>query len=137
MKISREKKKKEAIKRMESLRLYPGMLQQFKDEDLVSICEPPNGAFYWLDDESRKIVEEFEKKYNALVFTAIRNFTEMGILDSYLFINDYLESWETERKELKEGMALAYVYNKKYPEFSEMGTIGFKKTIASGLRRIW
>ena len=137
MKISREKKKEEAIKRMKTLKLYPGMVQHFKDENLVGMCEPPNGAFYWLDDDSKKVVEEFEKKHDALVYTAIRNFTEMGILDSYLFVSDYKEEWDIENEELNHGETLAYVYNKDHTELSEMGTIGFKRTSASGLERIW
>ena len=82
-------------------------------------------------------VREFEKDYNALVFTAIRSFTNIGKLDSFLFVSDYPEEWDRDRTLLKEGEVIAYVYNHDAPECSEMGAIGIAQTPAAGLRRTW
>ena len=54
MKVSIEEKKAEAIKRMEMFQIYPETIQQFEKENLVSVSEPPFGAFYWVDDETKR-----------------------------------------------------------------------------------
>ena len=84
-----------------------------------------------------KIVRKFEKEYDAVVFLGIRTYTEDGVMDNYLFISNHPEEWEDDRQELDEGEAVAYIYNRDAPYYSEMGWIGFTRTIAAGLRRIW
>ena len=51
MNVSIEKKREEAIKRMQMLGIFRETIRQFKDEDCVSISEPPHGAFYWAQGE--------------------------------------------------------------------------------------
>ncbi|MBR6713259.1 MAG: hypothetical protein IKI76_09740 [Selenomonadaceae bacterium] len=46
MKISRDKKKAEAVWRMKSLGIFPDTIRQFERRDLISISEPPLGAFF-------------------------------------------------------------------------------------------
>lgn len=41
MEISREEKKTEAIARMKALGIFPDTIKQFKDDDYISISEPP------------------------------------------------------------------------------------------------
>ena len=135
--ISKEEQKTEAIRRMEKIGIYKPTIQQFDKEDKISRSEPPFGAFYWIEDEDMKIVRKFEKEYDAVVFLGIRTYTEDGVMDNYLFISNHPEEWEDDRQELDEGEAVAYIYNRDAPYYSEMGWIGFTRTIAAGLRRIW
>ena len=79
----------------------------------------------------------FERSYNALVFAVIRTFTIDSMMDSYLFISDYLEEWPEDRILLKEGEATAYVFNYGAPCCSELGCIGIKRFSVSGLCRTW
>lgn len=137
MTVSVEEKKIEAIARMKQLGIFGPTIKQFDKEGYVSISEPPFGAYYWLEGEDLERVREFEKTHNALVFTAIRSFTNIGKMDSFLFVSDYPEEWDRDRALLKEGEVFAYVYNHDAPECSEMGAIGVAQTPAAGLRRTW
>lgn len=138
MKVSFEEKKAEAIKRMKLLKIYPETIAQFEMENLISVSEPPFGAFFWADNETRQRIDEFEKKTDSLVYMVIRSYTTVGKMDSYLFVSDYKnEEWEMDRDDIAHGQVLAYVYNYDVPEFSEFGAIGIQQTIAAGLRRVW
>ncbi len=46
MNVSIEDKKAEAVARMKLLGIYPETIDQFEREGLVSISEPPFGAFF-------------------------------------------------------------------------------------------
>ena len=135
MNVSMEIKKEEAIKRMKALGVFSQTIQQFKKSNLVSYSEPPMGANYWLDDEQKAIVKVFEEEHNALVYFVVRSYTEFGKLDSILYVSDHAEEWEMDNEDLKDGYALAYVYNYDVPEFSEFGSIGVQERFG-GLIRI-
>ena len=137
--VSLEEKKAEAVKRMKMLGIFPETIKQFERDSKVSVSKPPLGAFFWVDDEDKKRIAEFEKRYSALVYMVVRSyFKELGKMDTYLFVSDYKdEEWELDRSDLEHGQALAYVYNYSEPVFSEIGSVGLKLTIAEGLKRIW
>lgn len=136
-KISIEAKKAEAIERMKLLDIFPETIRQFKDEGRVSISMPPVGAFFWAEGEDLKRIQDFESKHNAVVYVVIRRYTTIGTLDSFLFVSDYEEEWHVDRDGLARQEALAYVYNHDDPICSELGYIGFKRTIAAGLLQTW
>ena len=136
MNISVEKKKAEAINRMKKLGLFEEVIQQFDKLDRVSICAPPSGAFYWIDGEDLEHVREFEQEYDALVYLVIRNFTRAGVVDSFLFVSDYIEDWEDDHRIMKDGEAIVYAYNHAMPDCSEIGYAGVSPT-ATGLCRTW
>lgn len=137
MNISMEEKKTEAIERMMLLGLFPQTIKQFKDESLVSISEPPFGAFYWAEGEDLERIRQFEAEHNALVYVVIRSYTNIGKMDSMLFVSDYPEEWEMDRDDMKHDQQVAYVYNHDAPDCSEMGAIGIAPTAAAGLCRTW
>lgn len=137
MNISIEKKKAEAVARMKELGIFDETIRQFENWDMVSLSEPPFGAFFWIEGEDLERVKKFEQEYNALVFVGIRSFTNIGVMDSFLFVSDHEEEWEEDRELLKEGETLAYVYNHDMPDYSEIGWISIAPTIAAGLRRTW
>lgn len=137
MNISREEKKIEAIKRMKAWGIFASIIKQFEKEDLVSESAPPLGACFWLNDEQLARVREFEEKNNALVYHVIHSYTNIGEMESYLFVSDYPEEWEMDRQDIGEGSQLVYVVNKDMPDCSEFGSIGIALTAAAGLRRTW
>ncbi|MEG1563821.1 MAG: hypothetical protein RR365_08855 [Bacteroides sp.] len=137
MEISREEKKVEALARMKLWGIYPPIVEQFKDEDLVSESVPPIGACFWIEGEQLARVREFEKKNNALVYHVVRSFTTIGEMESYLFVSNYPEEWEMDRADINDGQQLAYVYNHDMPDCSEFGSIGITLTAAAGLKRTW
>ena len=134
MNVSREEQKIEAIKRMKKLHIIGDAIEQFKDSDTVMISEPPFGALYWLNEEQKKMVAEFENGHSALVYMVIRTFTEFGMLDNLLFVSDYPEEWEMDNESLSDGYPFAYVVNHDVPEFSEFGSICVKESFGGLLR---
>ena len=82
-----------------------------------------------------KIVEEFEKEYNALVYFGIRSYTAFGKLDSFLYVSDHEDEWEYDNADLKDGYVVAYVYNYDDHWCSELGGIAVKEKFG-GLVRI-
>ena len=57
-----EKKKIEAIARMQQLKLHPNIIKEFEKDNILNLSE--NGGFlYWLTDEQKSHVEAFENKY--------------------------------------------------------------------------
>ena len=94
MKITREEKKAEAIRRMKMLEIFPETVRQFEKQNLVSISEPPLGAFYWCDEEQRKIINQIEEEYNLLVYMGIMSYTEFGQMLSLLYVSDHKDEWD-------------------------------------------
>ena len=137
MKVSREEKKQEAVKRMAAMGIYSETVKQFYNENLVSISEPPFGAFYWVDGKDLDDLRKWEEEHDALVYLVVRSYTEFGTLDSYLYVSDDKDEWELDRDDIKNGQQFAHVMNRDAPEFSEFGTIGIRKTVAAGIVRIW
>ena len=135
MSVSMEIKKEEALKRMKALGIISQTIQQFKKENLVSCSEPPFGANYWLDDEQKALVEQFEKEHNALVYFVVRSYTVFGKLDALLFISDYEEEWEMENMDIREGYVMSYVHNYDAPYCSEFGSIVVEER-SGGLIRV-
>ena len=138
-KVSREDKKAEAIKRMKALGIFPSTIDQFEQENLISISEPPLGAFYWVKGEDLQRIRDFEEEYNVLVYLVVRSYSDSYKMDNYIFVNDYRDEWEMDRQEIATpgNGIFAYAYNYDVPEYSEFGSIGVRGTVAAGLQRIW
>lgn len=137
MNVSREKKIQEAIDRMKALDIYGEIIESFREDGKVSLSEPPFGAFYWLEGEDLERINKFEEEYNAVVYVAIRAFTEIGKMDAYLYVSDHEEEWPSDREDIANKEVMSYVYNHDMPDCSEFGYIGLERTVAAGLKRIW
>ena len=137
MNISKEKKIIEAVTRMRILEIYPETIEQFKREGLVSISEPPVGAFFWVEGEEFKEMKQWEQEHNALVYCIVRAYTSIGKMDAYLYVSDHKDEWADDREMLRNNETIAYVINRDMPDCSEFGSIGIRRTIAAGLARTW
>lgn len=136
MKVSREIKKEEAIKRMRAMHIIPDAIKQFKNDDVVMVSEPPLGGLYWLNDEEKKMVHEFEQENNALVYLVVRSFTNLGIMDNIFYVSDYQDEWFMDNTDIDEHYACVYVINYDMPNCSEFGTIAWK-SIGGGVLRVF
>ena len=135
MKISMERKVAEAIKRMKALDIIGDAVEQFRKSGQVMCSEPPHGALYWIDDEQKKLVGEFEKRYNALVYMVVRAyFKEFGKMDALLYVSDYESEWEQDNIDVSDRCPLVYVHNYDAPEFSEFGCIEVKPRFGGLIR---
>lgn len=133
--MKREKKVAEAVERMKMLKMSQNVIREFATENKLNLSEGI-GALYWLDDEEKAMVAEFEKEHpKYLVYHVIKNFTEFGVLYSLLFVNEDKEEWEYDKEDLKQGYAFCYVVNKDTPEFSEFGSIVITPSIGGLIRR--
>ena len=134
MKVSREIKKEEAIKRMKTMNIYSDAIKQFKNADIVMVSEPPLGGLFWLNDEEKEMVSKFEQENNALVYLVVRSFTNLGIMDNIFYVSDYQDEWEMDNADLNENYACVYVINHDMPDCSEFGTIAWK-SVGGGVLR--
>lgn len=128
-------KKAEAVKRMRMWGIYSQITNDFQNKGLVASSEQPFGACFWLTDEQKARVQAFEEEYGALVYHVIHSYTDIGEMESYLYVSNYPEEWGMDHEDIGEGCAMAYVYNKTNPEYSEIGMIGVGLTMAAGLKR--
>ena len=131
----RESQKAEAVKRMKKLGILEQPIKEFEEEGKLNLSES-GGILYWLNDEQKKMVEDFEKEHNGLVYHVIHQFTNIGELYNPLYVSEYVEEWKMDMDDLGAGQALAYVINMNMPDCSEFGTIGIEPSV-DGLIRTW
>ena len=132
-KASQEEMKQEAINRMKMLLLHQNVINEFKKENKLNKSEGPLGTLYWLDEEEKDIIKEYEEKWNVLVYHIIKSFTvDMGTIYDLLYITDEKDFWEEERKMLEQGIVLSHTKS----QFSESGDI-FVINVSGGLARLY
>lgn len=124
----------EALLRMKKLNLHENAIREFKTEGKLNKSEF-GGILYWLDDEERLLVKNWEAETKNMVYHVIKNHTAIGMMYSFLYVSPSPEGWERDNDDLSEGCALAYVLNVDDPWLSEYGTIGIRPCIG-GVRRI-
>ena len=132
MKVPFERKKQEALDRMKMLNLFENAIRDFQQDNKVNMSEC--GFLYWLDDEQKQYVSEFETEHDALVYHVIHNYTEFGELLTFFYVSDQEEEWKYDRADLKDGYACAYVKNLDEEAFSEFGSVAFKEQFGGLVR---
>ena len=118
----REKQLQEALVRMRMLKLHSNTLGDLK-EGVINKSEL-GGYLYWLDQEEQEIIKQWEEEYKSLVYHVIKTQTEFGLLLNILYVSNYPEEWEMDRKDIEKEMIVAYVKNMDDDYCSEFGTIG-------------
>jgi len=123
-----EEMRAEAERRIRSLRLHENVEKDFK-RGVLNLSERQKmgrgiyGILFWLNEEEKRIVREFEERHHALVYHVIKNYTEFGLMYSLLYVGRKPEDWDEDRRDLEEGYALAMVTDGGM--IGEIGTIGF------------
>jgi hypothetical protein len=121
-KMSKEKNKQEAIRRMKVLRLMDEVISDFKNYEKLYKSE--NGILYWLEDSEKETVKKFEdsvREYNGIVYhTIIRN-TTTGKIMTILFVSDD-EDQKIFDANIKENIIFTYLDAGTTEWFSEYGT---------------
>ena len=128
-----EKQKAEAIRRMEMLDLLPRTILEFQKEYRLNLSEF-DGILYWLNEEEKKFVADWEKETGCLVFHLIKNHYTFGLCYTFLYVSQNPDEWEADAEEMKKGCFLTYVLNKDCLEFSEYGYVEVKPKMG-GLQR--
>ncbi|MBU1142079.1 MAG: hypothetical protein KKH92_00375 [Firmicutes bacterium] len=81
--------KQEAVRRMKKLNLMDEVIEDFKERDLLYKSES-FGILSWLNEEEIERVKKFEEQYasgDALVFHIITQFSDEGLLYTYLYVS--------------------------------------------------
>lgn len=126
-------KRREALERMTMLHMSRQCINAFKDGKVWE--SEGYGALYELNPDEQKIVDEFEQKYNAVVYHMIHNKFEFGECYTILYVSNEKSEWKSDRYDIEDGYAMAYVKNVDVPECSEFGTVAIKPNIG-GLVRV-
>ena len=129
----RERQVKEAVERMKLLELYPTVINEFINEKVINKSEHI-GILYWLDDDEKKFVKDFEDENNAVVYHIIKTYTTIGCMLSVFYVSADEAEWESDREDMKIGEQLCYVKNIDNDDCSEFGYICFQKN-CGGLMR--
>ena len=99
------------------------------------MSESRYGSLYEINDkEVKDKIKKFENEYNATVYHLIHNYTEFGELYSFLYVSNNEEEWEDDNADIRDGYAIAYVWNVDEEDFSEFGSIRVK-SVFGGLVR--
>lgn len=120
---SLEKMKAEAIQRMRILKLHPIIIEDFEKYGEVGYSFHIFG-FYYLSEQEKDRIRQFEKEYGYLVYYVIDSYTAVGRLLSYLYVSSNEEEWEQDRQDLEECRPIVYVKNVDDERLSEFGSIG-------------
>ncbi len=132
-KASKEELKKEAVKRLELLKMNRNIIKEFEEENILNKSEGRLGILYWLDEKEQSMVKEYEKENDVLVYHIIKTYTlDIGKIYDLLYLTDEKEYWEEERLRLESG----YVLSHSISQFSESGDI-FVENRNGGLVRIY
>ena len=136
----RQKQKLEALERMKILKLDNSVIKEFNTKGTIYLSERQNKIFpatlYWVSnyEDYVAIIDEFEKKYNSIVYHCQLTHTTWGDLLSLLYVSDSEEEWSMDKDDLKNHYAVVRVENLQDRYFSEFGTIGLK-SVMGGIER--
>lgn len=122
---TREEMKREAIARMELMKIKPDIIRKFEGQDIVwSSVNGPDVLDTALRQKIKDKVKWFENEFGGLVYHIV--FTGWAFA-SFLYVSKWDEEWEDDKRAITdEGYDVAYAYNMMCPELSELGGIQFK-----------
>lgn len=133
--ITKEKMRKEAIKRMKLFGICSKAIMALEQHNQVYISME-NGVFPIKNDELNKEIKKFEQKYNTYVYHCIYTECEFGILYNLLYVSKYADEWQFELTDIQNGFPTARVINVTDPNLSESGAITVMP-LYGGLRRVY
>lgn len=122
----------EALIRMEMLQMSRQCINAFKQGKVWE--SEGMGALYEVDEDEQKLIDEFEKEHDAVVYHMIHNMFVFGECYTMLYVSKYKEEWKEDKQDLKDGYALCYVKNVTDDFCSEFGTVAIKPSIGGLVR---
>jgi len=136
------KLKQEAIRRMRKLELHDDgeytCLPDFEKNNNVWKSEF-YGALYWLDDEEKEIVKQFEEKYkkhNVMVYHCYKAHTQFGEILYMLYVSNQSGEAKDFDVDLKHNIVFCYAANMSDPSLSEFGS-AYVKSQFGGIVLEW
>lgn len=127
----KEKQRNEAIKRLKALKVMGQVVDAFAKNGTVYYSERQNAIFdailYFVSNKPEfvKIINDFEKETDALVYHAQLMRFHFGLCLSLLFVSNDETQWQQDNDDLQNyGEQLVYVANLTDPLLSESSYIG-------------
>lgn len=132
-KATMEQMREEAIKRMTWWKLHPNVKRDF-NKGILNMSEG-YGALYWLEDNEKKMVDDWQKETGNLPYHLIRTATEFGTLMTILFVSPDKSTWKEDKEDSLSFIQFSYTINESEPMFSEYGSVGLMPSIGGLVRR--
>lgn len=129
----KEQQFREALTRMTMLNLSRQCINAFKDGKVWE--SEGYGALYEVNQDEQKIIDQFELEHDALVYHMIHNKFEFGECYTILYVSSSKAEWKSDRYDLEDGYAMAYVKNIDVPYQSEFGSVAIRPSFG-GLVRV-
>lgn len=122
---TREEMKREAIARMELIKIKPDIIREFDGQDIVwSSVNGPNVLDTALRQKIKDRIKWFENEFGGLVYHVV---ITGSLFATFLYVSKWDEEWEEDKRAITdEGYDVAYAYNMMNPALSELGGIQFK-----------
>jgi len=121
---SLEEMKREAIRRMELLKLDARTIRDFERDGSVSLSQQIGDQIFLQpsDDEIARTIRDFERGYECLVYHVLWADSPMvGECWSLLFVSPASSDWNSERKYIESsGLVYAYVESEMEDGVSEI-----------------
>lgn len=131
-KATMEQMKAEAIRRMDWWKLHPNVARDFEEGKLNA--SEHMGALFWLDDEDKKLVDDWAKETGNLPYHVIKSYLEDMELLTVLFVEPDRSEWSRNKDDAKYLIQFSYVINKSCPMFSEYGSVGLRPCFGGVVR---
>ena len=120
----KEKKKREALRRMSALGLRPNAIEMLRDEGKICVSHPGAGYFE-ISSEYEDLVRKLENEFNCMVYHLI--YSGSGEFISALYVAKCEDEWRYAFDDTVSGYPMAYVFNINHPELSEFGYISIEE----------
>lgn len=122
---TREEMKREAIARMELMKIKPDIIRKFEGQDIVwSSVNGPDVLDTALRQKIKDRIKWFENEFGGLVYHVV---ITGSLFATFLYVSKWDEEWEEDREIITDdNCTVAYVYNMMNPILSELGGVQFK-----------
>lgn len=122
--------KKEALERMQLLKISPEVIDVYAKENKVMVSW--KGVFSELSVEEERIIHEFEEKTRKVVFHVISSHMLEADLLEVLFVSRSRKGWKVEKEWIRKySEVYCKAFNLTTPEYSEFGCIRVRNICGS------
>lgn len=132
MKVSKNRKKEEALKRLRVMGIDPRAIQLFSQQGKVQVSVPPYGILHDVTVEQEEMINKIEEEKQGLVYLVVNR----QDTDAYLYISDIEQDYEEELADVSQGVTLAYVVDNQCPDYPGDEYIGLLPSMSGGVIRI-
>ena len=118
--------KHEAHARLQLMNVFPKAIFEFMERGVLNKSEAPLGALYWLDEDEKKIVSDYEQRTGNLVYHVTKAGSDrgdLGVMYSLYYVSRDFGEWLVDREDIAQGTPWTYTYCATYPRNSESGRI--------------